>query len=204
MVAVRSESKQYATFRNLLLTGSAASALSLGLAPAAFAQEATGPVEKVTVTGTRIPQKNLITTSPVTQVTAADVDTQGVTRLEDLANELPQVFAAQNSTVSNGASGSANINLRGLGSARTLVLINGRRMPYGNPNTSAGDVNGIPAQLVERVEVLTGGASAVYGSDALAGVVNFIMRRDFEGVQIDAQYGYYEHHNDFEGRGYLR
>jgi outer membrane receptor protein involved in Fe transport len=204
MVAVRSESKQYATFRNLLLTGSAASALSLGLAPAAFAQEATGPVEKVTVTGTRIPQKNLITTSPVTQVTAADVDTQGVTRLEDLANELPQVFAAQNSTVSNGASGSANINLRGLGSARTLVLINGRRMPYGNPNTSAGDVNGIPAQLVERVEVLTGGASAVYGSDALAGVVNFIMRRDFEGVQIDAQYGYYEHHNDFEGPGYLR
>jgi outer membrane receptor protein involved in Fe transport len=204
MVAVRSESKQYATFRNLLLTGSAASALSLGLAPAAFAQEATGPVEKVTVTGTRIPQKNLITTSPVTQVTAADVDTQGVTRLEDLANELPQVFAAQNSTVSNGASGSANINLRGLGSPRTLVLINGRRMPYGNPFNSAADVNGIPGQLVERVEILTGGASAVYGSDALAGVVNFIMRRDFEGVQIDAQYGYYEHHNNFDGPGNLR
>lgn len=203
MVVVRSESNKYATFRNLLLTGGAASALSLGLAPAAFAQDS-GSVEKVTVTGTRIPQKNLITTSPVTQVTAADVDTQGVTRIEDLANELPQVFAAQNSTVSNGASGSANINLRGLGSARTLVLINGRRMPYGNPNTSAADVNSIPSQLVERVEVLTGGASAVYGSDALAGVVNFIMRSNFEGVNIDAQYGFYSHHNDFEGPGLLR
>ncbi len=199
---MRSESKKYTTLRNVLLTGGAASALTLGLAPAAIAQD--GKVEKVTVTGTRIPQKNLITTSPVTQVTAADVDTQGVTRLEDLANELPQVFAAQNSTVSNGATGSANINLRGLGSARTLVLINGRRMPYGNPNTSAADVNGIPAQLVERVEVLTGGASAVYGSDALSGVVNFIMRRDFEGVQVDAQYGFYSHHNDFEGAGFLR
>lgn len=198
---MRSESNRYATFRSLLLTGGAASALTMGLAPAALAQDTS--VEKVTVTGTRIPQKNLITTSPVTQVTAADVDTQGVTRLEDLANELPQVFAAQNSTVSNGATGSANINLRGLGSARTLVLINGRRMPYGNPNTSAADINGIPAQLVERVEVLTGGASAVYGSDALAGVVNFIMRRDFEGVQIDAQYGFYSHNNDFDG-GFLR
>jgi outer membrane receptor protein involved in Fe transport len=203
MVVVRSESKEYTTFRSLLLMGSAASALSLGLAPAAFAQ-GSGSVEKVTVTGTRIPQKNLITTSPVTQVTSADVDTQGVTRIEDLANELPQVFAAQNSTVSNGATGSANINLRGLGSARTLVLVNGRRMPYGNPNTSAADVNMIPGQLVERVEVLTGGASAVYGSDALSGVVNFIMRKDFEGVQVDAQYGFYSHHNDFEGAGFLR
>lgn len=200
---MRSESKQYATFRSLLLTGGAASALTLGLAPAAFAQDGAN-VEKVTVTGTRIPQKNLQTTSPVTQVTAADVDAQGVTRLEDLTNELPQVMAAQNSTVSNGATGSANVNLRGLGSARTLVLINGRRLPYGNPNNSAGDLNAIPAQLVERVEVLTGGASAVYGSDALAGVVNFIMRKDFEGVQIDAQYGYYSHHNDFEGPGDLR
>jgi len=201
---VRSESKQYATFRNLLFMGGAASALSIGLAPAAFAQDEAETVEKVTVTGTRIPQKNLVTTSPVTQVTSEDVDTQGVTRLEDLANELPQVFAAQNSTVSNGATGSANINLRGLGSARTLVLINGRRLPYGNPFNSAGDVNGIPSQLVDRVEVLTGGASAVYGSDALSGVVNFIMRKDYEGVNIDAQYGYYSHHNDFDGTGNLR
>lgn len=201
---MRIESNKYATLRNVLLTGSAASALSFGLAPVALAQPAAAPVEKVTVTGTRIPQKNLQTTSPVTQVTAADVDTQGVTRLEDLANELPQVFAAQNSTVSNGATGSANINLRGLGSARTLVLINGRRMPYGNPSNSAADVNMIPAQLVDRVEVLTGGASAVYGSDALSGVVNFIMRKDFEGVQVDAQYGFYSHHNDFDGPGGIR
>lgn len=201
MVVVRSESKKYATLRNVLLTGGAASALTLGMAPVAIAQDT---VEKVTVTGTRIPQKNLQTTSPVTQVTAADVDAAGITRLEDLTNELPQVMASQNSTVSNGATGSATVNLRGLGSARTLVLINGRRMPYGNPFTSAADINQIPGQLVDRIEVLTGGASAVYGSDAVAGVVNFIMRKDYEGVQIDAQYGFYSHHNDFEGAGFLR
>lgn len=199
---MRSESNKYATFRNILLTGGAASALSLGLAPAAFAQD-TDKVEKVTVTGTRIPQKNLQTTSPVTQVTGADIDAAGVTRLEDLTNELPQIMAAQNSTVSNGATGSATVNLRGLGSPRTLVLINGRRMPYGNPFTSAADINQIPGQLVERIEVVTGGASAVYGSDAVAGVVNFIMRKDYEGVQVDAQYGFYSHNNDFEG-GFLR
>ncbi|MEQ1864239.1 MAG: TonB-dependent receptor [Micropepsaceae bacterium] len=201
---MRIESNKYATLRNVLLTGSAASALSFGLAPVALAQPAAAPVEKVTVTGTRIPQKNLQTTSPVTQVTAADIDTQGVTRVEDLTNELPQVFAAQNSTVANGASGAATVNLRGLGAKRTLVLINGRRMPYGTPDTSAADINMIPGQLVDRVEVLTGGASAVYGSDALAGVVNFIMRKDFEGAQIDAQYGFYSHHNDFDGPGYVR
>jgi iron complex outermembrane recepter protein len=203
MVIVRIEFNKYTTLRNVLLMGGAASALSFGLAPAAVAQSA-APVEKVKVTGTRIPQKNLQTTSPVTQVTAADIDSQGVTRLEDLTNELPQIFAAQNSTVSNGASGSANVNLRGLGSQRTLVLINGRRMPYGNPGNSAGDLNMIPAQMVERVEVLTGGASAVYGSDALAGVVNFIMRKNFEGVQIDAQYGFYSHENNYDESGYMR
>ena len=83
------------------------------------------------VTGSRIAQPNLETTSPVTQVTAEDVITQGVTKIEDLVNQLPQAFAAQNATVANGATGTATVNLRGLGSTRTLVLIDGRRMPYG-------------------------------------------------------------------------
>jgi iron complex outermembrane recepter protein len=204
MSVVRIESNQYATLRNVLLTGGAASALSCGLAPVALAQPADAPVEKVTVTGTRIPQKNLITTSPVTQVTAADIDAQGVTRLEDLTNQLPQIFASQNSTVANGATGTATVNLRGLGAARTLVLINGRRMAYGTFSSSAADLNQIPGQLVDRVEVLTGGASAIYGSDAVAGVVNFIMRKDFEGMQVDAQYGFFAHHNDFEGPGDIK
>jgi iron complex outermembrane receptor protein len=74
-------------------------------------------------------------------------------------------------------------------------------MPYGSPNDPAADLNLIPSQMIERVDVLTGGASAVYGSDAIAGVVNFIMKDDFEGVQIDTQYGFYQHNNDYDTNG---
>jgi outer membrane receptor protein involved in Fe transport len=167
------------------------------------AQEETQNIQEVVVTGSRIAQPNLETTSPVTQVTAEDVLTQGVTKIEDLVNQLPQAFAAQNATVANGATGTATVNLRGLGSTRTLVLVDGRRMPYGGVTaaSAAADLNQIPTAMVERVEVLTGGASAVYGSDALAGVVNFIMKKDFEGIQVDAQYSLYQHNNDFSGPG---
>ena len=177
-----------------------------GMAAPAMAQSAQSEnqVEDIVVTGSRIRQANLVTTSPVTQVTAEDVRESGVTRVEDLVTQLPQAFAAQNSTVSNGASGTATVSLRNLGSTRTLVLIDGKRMPYGSPNDAAADLNQIPAQLVERVEVLTGGASAVYGSDAIAGVVNFLMKKDFEGLEISAQYGQFQHNNDYDGPGNLR
>ena len=178
------------------------SAAAPALAQESAPQEA--ELDDVVVTGSRIPQTNLVTTSPVTQVTGEDIDVQGVTRVEDLISQLPQAFAAQNSTVSNGATGTATVSLRNLGSSRTLVLIDGRRMGYGSPNDDAADLNQIPEQLVERVEVLTGGASAVYGSDAVAGVVNFIMKKEFEGLQIDAQYGFYQHNNDYDGPGDLR
>ncbi len=184
--------------RKSLLAGAsvlAAAAAAMSGAPA-FAQDADTEEDVIVVTGSRIPQPNLTGTSPVTQVTSEDITTQGVTRVEDLTNQLPQVFAAQGSNISNGASGTATVNLRNLGAARTLVLIDGRRVPYGSGFSSAADLNTIPGPLVERVEVLTGGASAVYGSDAVAGVVNFIMRDDFEGVKLDAQYGYYQHSND--------
>ena len=182
---------------------------ALAFAAPAMAQDAPAPQEEtelgeIVVTGSRIPQTNLVTTSPVTQVTGEDIDVAGVTRVEDLVAQLPQAFAAQNSTVSNGASGTATVSLRNLGSSRTLVLIDGRRMGYGSPNDDAADLNQIPEQLVERVEVLTGGASAVYGSDAIAGVVNFIMKKDFEGIQIDAQYAFYQHNNDYDGVGNVR
>ncbi len=179
---------------------------ALAFAAPAMAQDAPASqdLDDVIVTGSRIPQTNLVTTSPVTQVTGEDIDVAGVTRVEDLISQLPQAFAAQNSTVSNGASGTATVSLRNLGSSRTLVLIDGRRMGYGSPNDVAADLNQIPEQLIERVEVLTGGASAVYGSDALAGVVNFIMKKDFEGLQIDAQYGFYQHNNDYDGVGNVR
>ncbi|KIC55804.1 TonB-dependent receptor [Brevundimonas nasdae] len=186
----------------LAVIGVAAPAMAQSTTPTAGEESAT--VADIVVTGSRIRQANLTTTSPVTQVTSEDIAIQGVTRVEDLVTQLPQAFAAQNSTVSNGASGTATVSLRNLGSDRTLVLIDGRRMGYGSPNDTAADLNQVPAQLVERVEVLTGGASAVYGSDAIAGVVNFIMKKDFEGVQLDLQYGSYFHHNDYDGVGNVR
>ena len=195
------------TRNRLLSTTMIGGFAALAFAAPAMAQDPApqdAELDDVIVTGSRIPQTNLVTTSPVTQVTGEDIDVAGVTRVEDLISQLPQAFAAQNSTVANGASGTATVSLRNLGSSRTLVLIDGRRMGYGSPNDDAADLNQIPEQLVERVEVLTGGASAVYGSDAVAGVVNFIMKRDFEGLQIDAQYGFYQHNNDYDGVGNLR
>jgi outer membrane receptor protein involved in Fe transport len=167
-------------------------------------EDATARQQTVYVTGSRIASPNMTNTSPVSSVSAEDIKLQGVTRVEDLVTQLPQAFAAQNSTVANGASGTATVSLRNLGSTRTLVLIDGKRMPYGSPNDPAADLNLIPGQLVERVDVLTGGASAVYGSDAIAGVVNFIMKDDFEGIQIDTQYGFYQHSNDYDTNGNLR
>ncbi|MGE7198233.1 TonB-dependent receptor domain-containing protein [Brevundimonas naejangsanensis] len=198
--------------RERLLTSTMIAGLALaGFAAPAMAQTTSGAqadqpsqVSDIVVTGSRLRQPNLTTTSPVTQVTGEDIDVQGVTRVEDLVSQLPQAFAAQNSTVANGASGTATVSLRNLGSSRTLVLIDGKRMGYGSPQDDAADLNQIPGQMVERVEVLTGGASAVYGSDAIAGVVNFIMRRNFEGIEIDAQYGFNQHNNDYDGVGNLR
>ncbi|MFL5296010.1 MAG: TonB-dependent receptor domain-containing protein [Phenylobacterium sp.] len=176
-----------------LLSVSATQA-SAAAAPAAASAE----VSEIVVTGTRIPTPNLTSVAPVTSVGAADIKAQGVTRMEDLLNSLPQSFAAQGSNYANAANGIATVNLRGLGSSRTLVLIDGRRLMAGNPTSNAttpvaADLNFIPTSLVERVDVLTGGASAVYGADAVAGVVNFVMKKNFEGVQVDAQYSFYQH-----------
>lgn len=202
------------SLKNRLLVTSLFAGVMGALAVPALAQEAPATVPPaaeeeskqavVFVTGSRLAQTNLTTSSPVSAVTAEDVKLQGTTRVEDLVVQLPQAFAAQNSTVSNGANGAATVSLRNLGSDRTLVLIDGKRMSYGLPNDSAADLNLIPGQLVERVEIYTGGASAVYGSDAVAGVVNFIMKKDFEGVQLDAQYGFYQHNNDYDTNGDLR
>jgi outer membrane receptor protein involved in Fe transport len=172
----------------------AASAGAVAYTPASSAQDQ--ELEQIVVTGSRIPQANLEGTSPVSVIGAQDVQFEGTVQVEDLINNLPQAFADQGGNISNGATGTATVNLRNLGTDRTLVLVNGRRMPAGSPQDVAVDLNGIPASLIERVEVLTGGASAVYGSDAVAGVVNFIMQDDFEGVQIDAGYNAYWHNND--------
>jgi outer membrane receptor protein involved in Fe transport len=183
------------------LTTAVSTALGLGavagLPGQVLAQNEAGLVEEVIVTGSRIQQANLVTASPVTQIDAEEFRFQGTTRVEDLMRNMPQVYSNQNSSQSNGATGTATLNLRNLGDARTLVLVNGRRLPVGSPLQAAGaDINQIPAELIERVEVMTGGASATYGSDAVAGVVNFMMKDDFEGVQFDYQGSTYYHDND--------
>ncbi|RYH09152.1 MAG: TonB-dependent receptor, partial [Alphaproteobacteria bacterium] len=183
--------------------GCSAASLALGIAFAgapAYAQNA--PAEEaddaavIVVTGSRIPQPNLTGLAPVTVVGAPEIRAMGVTRTEDLINSLPQAFGDQGGNLANGATGTATINLRNIGAERTLVLINGRRLMPGDPTSSAADINFIPSSLVKRVDVLTGGASSTYGSDAVAGVVNFIMDTDFEGFQIDGQYSLYQHNNN--------
>ena len=185
---------------SLAVTQAIGAGVLLGLAGHVGAQTAaaaTEKVEKVEVTGTRIPPPNLEGASPVTVVDAASIKVDGLRSVENLLNNLPQVFADQGSNVSNGSTGTAVVNLRGLGAQRTLVLINGRRMPAGSPRagfaTAAPDLNQVPAPLIKRVEILTGGAGAVYGSDAIAGVVNFIMNNKFEGVQVQANESFYNH-----------
>lgn len=191
-----------------------ANATAIAAVPA-FAQEANGPApaaaatqtaattqpQEVVVTGSRISEPGLTSVSPVATVGAPEIQASGVTRVEDLLNQLPQVMADQSSGVSNGATGEATVNLRGLGPQRTLVLVNGRRLMPGDPappqlnGFSASDINNIPAALVERVDILTGGASSVYGADAVAGVVNFVMNDHFEGLKVDLNASGYEHDN---------
>ncbi|QNP44615.1 TonB-dependent receptor plug domain-containing protein (plasmid) [Sphingomonas daechungensis] len=154
--------------------------------------------QDIIVTGSRIPQPNLESAAPVTVVSDQDVKLSGTSRIEDVLNQLPSVGAAQTSGVSNGATGTAEVDLRYLGGKRSLVLINGRRMMPGDPNSSnlSADLNVIPAALIKRAEVLTGGASSVYGADAVAGVVNFIMDTSFEGIRFDGNYSIWQHNQD--------
>ena len=150
-------------------------------------------VQELVVTGSRIPQPNLTSISPLTTVTSAEVKLTGTTNVEGLLNSLPSAFAGQTQGASNGSDGTATVDLRGIGAKRTLVLVDGRRLMPGDPNAEVPDLNNIPSALVDRIDVVTGGASAVYGSDAVAGVVNFIMKKNFEGVQVDYQYSFDNH-----------
>ncbi|MGE5617248.1 MAG: TonB-dependent receptor domain-containing protein, partial [Bacillota bacterium] len=172
-------------------------ALAMMAAPLVYAQQAeVQKGERIEITGTRIPSPNLESTSPVAVIGAEDIKFEGVRNVESLLNNMPQVFATQGASISNGSTGTATVDLRGLGSARTLVLVNGKRMPAGSPHagsTGAPDLNQIPTPLIQRVEILTGGASSVYGSDAISGVVNFILRDNFEGVQGEVNYSWYQH-----------
>ncbi|MBL4590952.1 MAG: TonB-dependent receptor, partial [Phycisphaerales bacterium] len=143
--------------------------------------------DEIIVTGSRIKKKDFVSNSPIATIDASQFQATGTVNTENLLNTLPQTVPGLDRTSNNPGNGSATVNLRGLGSNRTLVLVNGRRMvPFGQ--NGVVDLNTIPSSLISSVEVLTGGASSVYGSDAVAGVVNFIYKDDFEGVEANLGY----------------
>jgi outer membrane receptor protein involved in Fe transport len=153
------------------------------------------PEATIVVTGSRIPRPNLSATSPITVVDAQEVKLEGAVLTESLLNALPQTYPAQGIFSNSGATGAATVDLRGFGAARTLVLINGRRLLPGDSTDPSPDINFVPSALIKRVEVLTGGASSVYGSDAVSGVVNFIMDTRLSGLRVDGQTSFYQHDN---------
>ncbi len=185
------------------MSGSAAivagSMMTVAVAPAAvFAQDEEDEeiIEEVVVTGSRLTANpNLRSASPVLSVTNEEISVRGIVNISELTNSLPQITAQQTSAQSNGATGTSQADLRGLGAVRTLTLIDGRRLPYGDSASTAVNLDLVPTQLVERVDVLTGGSSAVYGSDAVTGVVNFILKDDFEGAEFNVQYGFSQSSN---------
>lgn len=164
-----------------------ASVMAMAVAPA-YAQDDDSSDDQVIVTGSRIANPTLTGSSPITTVGAADLSLSNTVNSEQFLNTLPQTVPGFDSTSNNPGIGEATVDLRGLGAQRTLVLVNGRRYVTSNQNPGVVDLNTIPSSLVERVDILTGGASATYGSDAMAGVVNFILKDDFEGVEIDTSY----------------
>ncbi|MCH4293674.1 TonB-dependent receptor [Shewanella sp. 3B26] len=150
-------------------------------------------VEKIEVTGSRLRGTDLQGFSPVQTIDAADIDSSSVANIQELLLKNPAfgtpAISRTNSNFSTSSGGVATVDLRNLGTSRTLVLVNGRRFVSGVPGSTAVDLNSIPTQFIERVEVMTGGASAVYGSDAVAGVVNIIYKKEFEGIEFEAQTG---------------
>ncbi len=188
----------------------AAALLALGTSTSAFAQDAapadcadanndgvcdTEQVQSsIVVTGSRIARPNLESAVPITSIGGAEFTSEGETNIGDTLNDLPQLrstFSQQNPGLGIGIAGLNLLDLRGLGTSRTLVLVNGRRhVPADILNNAVSpDINSIPNDLIDRVDIVTGGNSAVYGSDAIAGVVNFVLRKDYDGLQLRASSG---------------
>ena len=153
-------------------------------------EEAADAVEKIEVTGSRIRRTDIEGANPVTVMSRVDIEKFGVTSIGDVLQAIPSAGSAINTNNNNGGNGTTTINIRGIGSNRTLVLVNGKRWAPGLGGSV--DLNNIPAAIIERIEVLKDGASAVYGSDAIAGVVNIITRQDFEGVQASGYVGQWD------------
>ena len=179
-------------FTNSKLTKSIRLAMAVGAVAAisssnVYAQETEASaesVEKISITGSRIRSANALSTSPIATVGEIEIEQAQQPEIERIFRNLPATLPGDNGNVNNGTGGAATVNLRGLGSNRNLVLMNGKRMvPY---NTAGSvDTSTIPTALVERIDIVTGGASAVYGSDAISGAINVILKDDFEGVELD-------------------
>lgn len=156
------------------------------------AQDENEAGQTITVTGSRISRPNLDSTTPVSAISATELLDTGELSLGDELSRLPQLRSTvnqANSTANIGTAGINSLDLRGLGTARTLTLVNGRRHVTSSPGAYTVDTNTIPTALLERVDIATGGTSAVYGSDAISGVVNFVTKRDFEGIDLRVQGG---------------
>lgn len=172
------------------------------LAQSASSDEQASAVADIVVTGSRIRRPNIEASTPVNVVDAQEIENIGVTNLIDAMARQPQVgLGASASSTTNSISGQglATLNLRNLGASRTLVLVNGRRHVAGSAGTSAVDVNSISKTTIARIDTVTGGSSAVYGADAVAGVVNFITKQDFDGIAAQAQYGSADGPNTYYG-----
>jgi iron complex outermembrane recepter protein len=166
----------------------------LGLSASAIAQEATPEdettLESVVVTGSKIRRTDFETSQPVLSLSKADIKATGISQVGDLLQSLPSIGASLNQTYNNGGNGSTYVDLRNLGTSRTLVLVNGKRYaPDGNALSGVVDLNSIPTSIIERIEVLKDGASTIYGSDAIAGVINIITIDQFEGMEANAYIG---------------
>src|SRR5210317_158810 len=170
-----------------LSLGIGAGALAAGYAPGALAQDESSAgetLEEITVTGSRIKRADIDSASPVTVLDREDIMAQGITDVGNLIQRMPSMSGTPLGTTTNNGNteeGAVQIDLRGMGVDRTVTLINGKR------TVDAGDYTTIPSIMIERVEILKDGASAIYGADAVAGVVNIITRKDFEGINIDVQ-----------------
>lgn len=170
-------------------------------APTVLAQQTTGQVadeliESITITGSRINRSSAQMSTPTTIVDAATIELSGAKNIGDLLHQMPALVdgigAVSSSDGNGGHKGRAGLelaNLRGLGSVRTLVLVDGRRQVPGSAEEAAVDLSMIPASMIERIEIVTGGASAIYGADAVTGVVNFILKKNFSGVEVDVSAG---------------
>jgi iron complex outermembrane recepter protein len=184
MMSQVSTSRQ--AMRKLLLAGVALSGMtaSQAVVGAAYAQD---QLEEIVVTGSRIARPNLTSASPVYSVGAEEIAQQQQPEIEKILRILPVTIPGDGDAVNNGTAGVASIDLRGLGPQRNLIMVDGKRLtPYNQDGVV--DISQIPTALIERIDIVTGGASAVYGSDAISGAVNFILKKDFEGLDTNYRY----------------